>query len=319
MSESRTAGRSAERRAAMRREVCASLGHAQKELPPKYFYDARGAALFDEITRLDEYYLTRAERALLEDFGRCWTARLGARSLVELGAGSADKTRVLLEALPAGGTYVPVDISAAYLDTIAASLSAAYPALRIRPVRSDISRSLRLPRDLPSPAIIAFLGSTLGNFDEPAAIELLRQISAALRPADRLLLGVDLKKDRRVLERAYNDARGVTAEFNRNILRVLNRELGADFDEAAFEHRACYDETHARIEMHLVARDALRVTIPGCGSIDIARGESIRTEISTKYDRATIAALFADAGMEVESWVSDAERRFALVVGCRSR
>jgi L-histidine Nalpha-methyltransferase len=303
---------------AMRREVWVSLNRPQPEISPKYFYDARGSELFDRITRLAEYYPTRTERALLEGFGRRWIARIGARALVELGAGSADKTRALLDALPPERTlYLPVDISSTYLAEVGSALMDEYPGLTVLPVESDISRELDIPRGLPEPTVVAFLGSTLGNFYPPAAVRLLRQVADALRTPDRLLLGVDLHKERAVLERAYNDDGGVTAEFNRNVLHVLNRELGADFDPDGFVHRAFYNEPCRRIEMHLVARGPQTATIPGCGAITLPDGATIRTEISTKYDRATIDEFFGAAGLDVEEWVEDERGWYALVVARR--
>jgi L-histidine Nalpha-methyltransferase len=302
----------------MRREVWLSLNRAQPEISPKYFYDARGSALFDRITELDEYYPTRTERALLEGFGRRWITRIGARALVELGAGSADKTRALLDALPPERTlYLPVDISPTYLAAVGDTLMHEYPGLTVVPVESDISHELDIPRGLPEPTVVAFLGSTIGNFHREAAVRLLRQVADALRTPDRLLLGVDLHKDPAVLERAYNDAEGVTAEFNRNVLRVLNHELGADFDVDGFEHRAFYNEPCRRIEMHLVARGRQTATIPGCGAVVLPGGATIRTEISAKYDRATVHELFEAAGLDVDEWVEDERGWYALVVGRR--
>jgi L-histidine Nalpha-methyltransferase len=303
---------------AVRAEVWRGLSRPQKETPPKFFYDAAGAALFDRITRLDEYYLTRAERALLHDFGRGWLTALGARALIELGAGSADKTRVLLDAL--AGTravYVPVDISDAYLERVAAELRDERPQLQVLPLRADITRPLHLPASLPEPAVVAFLGSTIGNFPPAEATRLLSGIAASLRPADRLLLGADLVKDRATLERAYNDAAGVTAKFNRNVLRVLNRETGTDFDAEAFDHRAFYDDARSRIEMHLVARRPQRVHVPGYGDVCIAAGETIRTETSAKYDRGRIEELLESAGLVLELWHAGDDAEFALVVARR--
>jgi L-histidine N-alpha-methyltransferase len=302
-------------------EVRAGLARAQKELPPKYFYDHRGSQLFEEITRLPEYYLTRAERALLAAWAPRLAERLRSRTLVELGAGSADKTRLLIHALRAAGgeagvTYVPIDVSAEFLAETAARLRAEYPGLRVTPAVSDISERLDLPRPLARPALFAFLGSTIGNFDRDGAVALLARVRAEMRGAagDRLLMGVDLRKDVRVIEAAYNDARGVTAEFNRNMLRVLNRELGADFDPRLFAHRAFYAAGDHRIEMHLVAERAHEVTIPGIGAVPLDAGESIRTEISCKYDRASVATLLAAAGLALEQWIADDAGSFALVV-----
>jgi L-histidine N-alpha-methyltransferase len=304
----------------MMRDVASGLSRAQKELPPKYFYDRRGSELFDEITRLPEYYLTRTERALLD----CWSGplmdALRPKALVELGAGNADKTRLLLDAMvyaESGEVYVPIDVSAEFLEEAAGSLRAEYPTLGVEPVVGDMTEPLAVGGDLPAPALIAFLGSTIGNFDPPAARRLLRNVARAMRPGDRFLLGADLRKDPRVIEAAYNDAQGVTAEFNVNVLRVLNRDLGANFDLRAFEHRAFYDRALHRIEMHLVATDDQEVSIPGVGVVRFAGGESIRTEISCKYDRESLAGLLAAADMRIERWITDAAESYALIVAAR--
>jgi L-histidine N-alpha-methyltransferase len=301
----------------MMRDVAWGLSRPQKELPPKYFYDRRGSELFDEITRLPEYYLTRTERALLE----CWSAALMAairpRALVELGAGSADKTRLLLDAMvyaESGELYVPIDVSAEFLDESAARLRDEYPTLGIEPLVGDIADPLDLGSDMPEPALLAFLGSTIGNFDPVGARALLRNVARATRPGDRFLLGADLRKNPAVIEAAYNDAQGVTADFNLNVLRVLNRELGADFDLGKYEHRAFYDRALHRIEMHLVSTDDQRVHVPGVGDVRIAGGESIRTEISCKYDRASLSEILASAGMQIDRWITDSAQTYALLV-----
>lgn len=304
----------------MRADVAAGLSRVPKEISPKYFYDRRGSELFEEITRLPEYYPTRAERALLERFIPAWIGDLKPGSLVELGAGAADKTRILLDAMhrrSPGSTYVPIDISADFLEDAAAGLRADYPALRIRPVPADISRTLGIPADLPRPAIFAFLGGTIGNFREEVAVTLLRRVRSQMREGDRLLLGADLEKDVDVLEAAYNDSAGVTAEFNLNVLDVLNRELGADFDRDVFRHHAFYDTDEHRIEMHLVARAATTVRIPGAGTYHWLEGESVRTEISSKYDRARLAAMYERAGLRLEQWITGAEG-FSLSVALPS-
>jgi len=299
-------------------EVAAGLSAPQKELPPKYFYDHRGSELFEEITRLPEYYLTRAERALLEDWMPQLVPALGTRTLVELGAGSAEKSRIILEAMRAAGTadlYVPIDVSAAFLRETADRLRSQYPGLVVTPGVADISEELNVPRGLASPVLFAFLGSTIGNFHPSAAIGLLARVRAIMWASDRFLLGADLRKDIGLIEAAYNDTRGITAEFNRNMLRVLNHELGADFDVSAFTHHAFYQREAHRIEMHLVSSRAQTVDIPGIGEVRFARGESIRTEISCKYDIPSLASLFSAAGLRLESWQTDPEHRFALVVG----
>ena len=299
-------------------EVAAGLAAPQKELPPKYFYDHRGSELFEEITRLPEYYPTRTERSLLESWMPTLISELGTRTLVELGAGSAEKSRIILSAMRAAGTaglYVPIDVSASFLDQTANRLRREYPGLRVEPTVADIAEEFDFPRALPHPALYAFLGGTIGNFYPPAAIRLLRRVRSAMHPADRFLMGVDLRKDVGLIEAAYNDSQRVTAEFNRNMLLVLNHELGADFDPRAFEHRAFYDTVAHRIEMHLVSSRDQVVEIPGLDPVSMAAGESIRTEISTKYDRASVSALFDAAGLRIEAWPIDPATPFGLVVG----
>jgi L-histidine N-alpha-methyltransferase len=299
-------------------EVAAGLSEPQKELPPKYFYDHRGSELFEEITRLPEYYPTRTERALLEGWMPALVPELGSRALVELGAGSAEKSRIILSAMRtrgAAGLYVPIDVSASFLNQTAARLRQEYPGLLVEPAVADISEDFELRRRLPHPVLYAFLGGTIGNFYPPQAIRLLRRVRLAMHPSDRLLLGVDLRKDVERIEAAYNDSAGVTAAFNRNMLLVLNQELGADFDPEAFEHLSFYDRVTHRIEMHLVSRMEQEVSIPGMGTVCFAAGESIRTEISCKHDRGSVSELFSAAGLQVETWRSDPDSLFALVVG----
>jgi len=299
-------------------EVAAGLSAPQKELPPKYFYDHRGSELFEEITRLPEYYPTRTERALLSAWMPTLIPQLGTRALVELGAGSAEKSRIIISAMQAAGTanrYVPIDVSASFLDQTAVQLRREYPGLTVEPVVADIAEEFERPRGLSHPALYAFLGSTIGNFYPPAAIRLLRRVRQAMEGNDLFLLGADLRKDVSRIEAAYNDSHGVTAEFNRNMLLVLNHELGANFDPAAFEHRAFYEKATHRIEMHLVSRLEHEVRVPGIGLVPFAEGESIRTEISCKHDRASVAELFLAAGLRIETWKPDPEALFALVVG----
>ncbi|MEX2608861.1 MAG: L-histidine N(alpha)-methyltransferase [Gemmatimonadota bacterium] len=302
----------------MRREVAAGLGRTPREISPKYFYDERGSRLFDEITRLDEYYPTRTERELLERFSTVWITGVRPHCLVELGAGSADKTRILLDAMHAAGTaelYVPVDISADYLEDVAAGVDRAYPELEVRPAVADLTGELALDGALPRPLVVAFLGSTLGNFDREAAGGLLRRVRALLRPGDRFLLGLDLVKQPAVLEAAYNDADGVTAAFNLNVLDVLNRELGADFRPEAFRHHAFWNAEESRIEMHLVTDQPQTVSIPGVGTVEFAAGEHLRTEISRKFNRPGVEAMLAAAGLRLVRWETDVRDWFALAVG----
>ncbi|MGH9420968.1 MAG: L-histidine N(alpha)-methyltransferase [Thermoanaerobaculia bacterium] len=305
--------------AAMREDVRRGLSQPQKELDPKYFYDERGSDLFEQITRLPEYYPTRAERTLLEATMPDLIDEIRPRSLVELGAGSAIKTRVILNAMMetgAGVQYVPVDVSAEFLAETARRLRTEYPALRIDPAIGDFSSDLHLP-SIERRALFAFLGSTIGNFDERDAVAILSRISSQMRADDAFILGVDLRKDHDVIEAAYNDSAGVTGEFNLNVLRVLNRELGADFDLSEFSHRAFYDRRLHRIEMHLVAKSPQTVRIPEIGDIDIGAGESIRTELSYKYDRDAVASLFEKSGLCLEQWLSGDDEAFAIVLGSR--
>jgi L-histidine N-alpha-methyltransferase len=303
--------------AGMRAEIREGLGRAQKELPPKYFYDERGSELFEEITRLPEYYLTRTERALLQRWMPEWIGRLRPRSLVELGAGSAEKTRIVLDAIRdavGGAAYVPVDVSAEFLEATALRLSAEYPTLDVVPVVADMTAGFALPPDLPSPTLHAFLGSTIGNFSPGEAVALLGRVRARMRPGDTFLMGVDLRKDPRVIEAAYNDAAGVTAEFNRNMLRVVNALAGADFDPAAYDHLAFYNTADHRVEMHLVARAPQAVTIPGAGEFTVDAGETIRTEISCKHDRASVTEMLAAAGMRLAEWETDEDGLYAILL-----
>ncbi|MDQ6633276.1 MAG: L-histidine N(alpha)-methyltransferase [Gemmatimonadota bacterium] len=296
-------------------DVRGGLRAPQKELPPTYFYDAYGSRLFDEITRLPEYYPTRAERALLVERATEIVELTRPRALAELGAGTADKSRILLRALTKTrvAEYLPIDVDGETLRATAESLREEFPTLVVSPIVADMRDDVRAA-GARHPLLYAFLGSTIGNFAPPDAAALLRRIRRSLRPTDRLLLGVDLVKDVAALEAAYNDARGVTAEFNRNVLRVLNRELGATFDLTAFAHRAFYDSEQRRIEMHLVACSAQCVHVPGIGMVAIAAGESIRTEISCKYDESSVRTLLAASGFALARWMPDAARQFALVL-----
>jgi len=299
-------------------EVREGLSRTPRELSPKYFYDERGSELFEEITRLPEYYLTRAEREILESRAADLIAEVRPVTLVELGAGSALKTRILLDAMLGQSqgaqrvAYVPVDVSEDFLEQTRRALAAEYTSLHVDPVVADITASLDMPRALDRPVLFAFLGSTIGNFDGAEAVALLRRVRAQMHSGDRLLLGTDLRKDTRTLNAAYNDATGVTAAFNRNMLRVLNAELGANFEPERFAHYAFYNEQQHRIEMYLRANGAQRVCIPGVMELHLADGESIRTELSHKYDRPSVDALAESAHLRVVGWHTDHASRFAL-------
>jgi L-histidine N-alpha-methyltransferase len=301
----------------MRDDVRAGLlDAAEKELPPTYFYDALGSALFGEITRLPEYYLTRAERRLLDLHAAEIIRRTHPLSVAELGSGTSDKSRILLRSFESAGgrTYIPIDVDAETLQATTRRLEAEFPRLEIRPVVADMRDRVAVPWTTERPILYAFLGSTIGNFGPRDARTLLARVRAGLSAGDSLLLGVDLVKDRTTLEAAYNDSRGVTAEFNLNVLRVLNAGLGATFDVEGFEHRAFYSEAERRIEMHLVARRAQHALVPGVGVVRFRRGETIRTEISSKYDRPSVDDLLTAAGWRLDAWLTDQTEEFALVI-----
>jgi L-histidine N-alpha-methyltransferase len=300
----------------MVRDVRDGLSQPRKKLSPKYFYDERGSELFEQITDLPEYYLTRAERGLLGAKIPEIIDDVVPRSLVELGAGSASKTRVILDTMIARGSaksYVPIDVSADFLETTATALRGDYPKIEITPVVSDITEPFVLP-PLAAPMLVAFLGSTIGNFPRPAAVSLLSYVATLMKPGDAFLLGADLRKDPAVLNAAYNDSRGVTAAFNLNVLDRLNRELGADFVLDQFRHHAYYSSEHHRIEMHLVAQSVMTVTIPAIGEVRFSEGESIRTELSYKYDRDTLEGILSDSGMRLSKWIPDTNDVFALAL-----
>ena len=305
----------------MVRDVRRGLMSSPKELSPKYFYDERGSELFELITELPEYYLTRAERALLETVIGEIVALVRPCSLVELGAGSASKTRIILDAMRAQGcaeSYVPIDVSRDFLEATALQLKAHYPGVSIIPVVSDIAEPFSLP-DLARPTLMVFLGSTIGNFPREPAVALLSHLAKLMSPADRFLLGADLRKDSTIIHRAYNDSKGVTAAFNLNILERLNRELHADFPVEAFEHRASYSTAHHRVEMHLVARRPLKVMIPEIGEIGFSEGETIRTELSYKYDRESLEDILRGSGLKMEKWMPASDGSFALALARSER
>jgi L-histidine Nalpha-methyltransferase len=298
----------------LRDDVRRGLTARPKWLPPKWFYDARGSALFEQITQLPEYYPTRAEREVLAARAGDIARTTSAKTLIELGSGSSEKTRLLLDALRAHGTlgsFVPLDVSGSALREATAAVAADYPGLQVHGIVGDFTRHLgHLPRG--GTRLVAFLGGTIGNLlpDERAAF--LAALRGALQPGDWLLLGTDLVKDPDVLVAAYDDAAGVTAEFNRNVLRVLNRELGADFDLDAFRHVARWDPVAEWIEMRLRATRAVRVRLPAVDlTVDFAAGEELRTEISAKFRRAGVDRELRAAGFAPRHWWTDAAGRFA--------
>ncbi len=298
------------------------LTQPQKQLSPKYFYDTRGSELFEAITDLDEYYLTRSERYLLRGEVTHWVADLAPASLVELGAGSAQKTRILLSAMLEAGPeriYAPVDVAGEFLNATATALHEDYPSLAIRPQVKDITTPLDFTEDLSPPVLFALLGSTLGNFEPGADVGLLANVRSSMKEGDSFVMGADLRpgpgKSVERLEAAYNDSHGVTEEFNLNILANLNREIGTDFNLSAFHHHAFYSVEFGRIEMHLVALSPQEVGIPGAEPIRIAEGESIRTELSCKYDRPTVDELFSRSGLRVDRWCEDEGGLYAMALG----
>ncbi|MFI6844054.1 L-histidine N(alpha)-methyltransferase [Kitasatospora sp. NBC_00085] len=300
---------------ALRHDVQHGLTSEPKWLPPKWFYDARGSELFEEITRLPEYYPTRAERTILTARAGEIAAATGARTLVELGSGSSEKTRLLLDALRDLGTlhtYVPVDVSESALTSAGKALAEEYPGLTVQGMLADFTARLGLPPD-GGPRLVAFLGGTLGNLLPAERAVFLRGLRAALDPGDFLLLGTDLVKDPGVLVAAYDDAAGVTAEFNRNVLNVLNRELNADFDPDAFEHVALWDEEQEWIEMRLRSLRSQTVKIPVLDlPVHFEAGEELRTEVSAKFRRERVAEELAAAGLRLSHWWTDDEGRFGL-------
>lgn len=299
-------------------DVLRGLRSRPKTLPPKYFYDEAGSALFDEITRLPEYYLTRVEEGLLQACAPAVMRRVAPDDLVEIGAGTGAKIRRFLDAVDGARApvrYVPVDIDEATMRAAAAHLTAGYDFLSVHGVVGDFERHLA---HVPPPTgrrLVLFLGSTIGNLDPPARLDFVREVRRLLRDGDRFLVGVDLVKDRPTLEAAYDDAAGVTREFNRNILRVVNRALGGDLRPEAFRHHAWYNETESRIEMHLVAETRQRARLRRLGvTIEIEAGESIWTESSYKFTRASTVAMLEPAGLRLESWHVDDRERFALAL-----
>ncbi len=301
----------------MAADVRAGLLAEPKELAPKYFYDERGSQLFERITELDEYYPTRAERSILAGRAAEIVAAAGSpRTLVELGSGSASKTRHLLSAMRDAGclrTYVPVDISEEITHETAESLVEEYPGLAVRGLVCDFEHHLERIPDGKGGRLVAFLGGTIGNLYPSARRDFLARLAALMEPGDRLLLGTDLVKETPRLEAAYDDAQGVTAEFNKNVLEVLNRELGADFDLDAFEHVARYDPEEARMDIRLRSLAVQTVRLDGLDlTVSFAVGEEMRTEISAKFTRERLESVYEEAGMTMDGWFTDEAGDYAL-------
>jgi len=301
------------------RELWEALAESPRRIPSKHFYDRRGSQLFEAITRLPEYYLTDAERELLETAAGEIVAQTRADELVELGAGSARKTRILLDAMAGAGClalYVPFDVSESEVRRVALELVEEYPRLEVHGIVADFTRGLHV---IPpgQRRLVILLGSTIGNFRPGPARALLSGIAAPMAPGDWFLLGVDLIKDSATLEAAYDDDAGVTAAFNRNILANVNRLADADFDPDAFEHKAVYRPQRRWVEMRLVARRPQTVTLGALGrTLEIAAGEEIWTEISTKYERATVRSMLEEGGFELVRWFENAGT-FALALARR--
>lgn len=300
---------------ALRADVRAGLSQPPRWLAPRWFYDARGSELFDQITRLPEYYPTRAERAILTRHADDIARLTSAKTLVELGSGASDKTRLLLDALRRHGTlgaFVPLDVSASALAETVTDVAAAYPGIGVRGIVGDFTRHLsHLPAG--GGRLVAFLGGTVGNLLPADRAAFLTGVRAAVDPGEWLLLGTDLVKDPAVLVPAYDDAAGVTAEFNRNVLAVLNRELDGDFDPDAFTHVAVWDPIQEWIEMRLRARAAQRVRLAALDlTVDFAEGEEIRTEVSAKFRPERVTTELAAAGFAVRRWWTDPDGLFGV-------
>jgi L-histidine Nalpha-methyltransferase len=300
----------------MAADVRAGLTRPFKELSPRYFYDERGSELFEQITELEEYYPTRCERAILEsEAAAIFDAANRPASLIELGSGSARKTQVLLDAMRCAGcleTYCPVDISEEVTRETAERIASEYEGINVRGLVCDFEFDLeRVP--VGAPRVIALLGGTIGNFAPHQRAGFLRRISNLLGPDDRFLLGTDLVKDGAILEAAYNDSRGVTAKFNKNVLAVLNRELGADFDIDAFEHVARWDPENLWVDIRLRSVANQVVNFPALDMIvPFGAGEEMRTEISTKFLRPGLEGIYTEAGLELTDWWTDSEGLYAL-------
>ena len=305
----------ADRRLALRADVLAGLTSEPKSLPPKWFYDAWGSTLFEDITRLPEYYLTARERAILVEHAGEIAELTRANTLVELGSGSSEKTRLLLDAMVAAGhlrRFVPFDVSEPALRESAARIADEYRDIEVHAVVGDFERHLGL---LPEGhrRLVAFLGSSVGNLVDEERARFLAELRAYLEPGEALLLGTDLVKDRARLEAAYDDARGVTAEFNRNVLAVVNRELHANFDLQRFEHVARWNPEREWMELLLRSTAAQTVTVGDLGlQASFAEGEEMQTEISDKFRREGVAAEVAAAGFELRRWWTDPDGDFAL-------
>lgn len=307
---------------ALRDDVRDGLARDDKELPPKWLYDEAGSELFDRITRLPEYYPTEAEREILLRHAATIIERARAHTIIELGAGTSDKTTALLDAGRAAGTlrrFVPFDVSEEFLRVTAETLAARYPGLEVHGVVGDFDRHVgRLPRG-EERRMIVLLGGTIGNYPPAARKELLHEIVDLMAPGDRFLLGTDLVKEPARLELAYDDPQGVTAAFNKNVLSVINRELDADFDPAAFDHEATWDPDEEWVDLGLRSRRDQTVRVDALGlDVDFSAGEYLRTEVSAKFRLSALADELASVGLTVEHWFTDAANDFAVSLSVRA-
>jgi L-histidine N-alpha-methyltransferase len=302
----------------MKRDVLAGLSAQQKSIPCKYFYDARGSRIFNAICRLPEYYQTRTELSILKKYAAAIIGDFDGGDIVELGSGENLKIRTLLDAAYKSDLsdvrYVPVDVSESALVESATELISCYPGLKVSGIVADFTRHMRhIGSDRKK--LLLFFGSTIGNFSDAERSAFLRSVAGLMGPDDRFVLGIDMLKPVPVLEAAYNDAKGVTAEFNRNILNVLNRELGADFDPARFDHIAFYNGEKEQVEMHLRTDSDVVTEISDLGSsFPLRAGETIQTEICRKFSRSSAAMMAEDAGLKIESWFSDPQEWFSVIV-----
>jgi len=295
------------------RDVVSGLQRPQKEIPCKYFYDKRGSELFDQICELPEYYPTRTEISIMHSSGTQMAEKVGpGRLVVEYGSGSSLKTRILLDHLEEPAGYVPIDISGEHLEDSVAALRHEYPGLNVHPICADYTVPIDLPSEPDSAPLVFFPGSTIGNFTPSEAVDFLKRTCELVGPSGGALVGVDLKKDKDRLEQAYDDADGVTAEFNRNVLHRMKRELDADLQTDAFEHRAVYNEDQGRVEMHLVSLSDQDVRVAGEHTFRLEEGETIRTECSYKYHVEEFADLANAAEFEVEEVWIDPDQLFSV-------
>lgn len=307
--------------AAMADEVLAGLEQSVRELHPKYFYDERGSILFDQICDTPEYYPTRTETRLLSRHAESIIATAAPDHLLELGSGASRKSRLLLDHWHGkGNTYWPFDVSVEMLQTVAHDIHADYPDLTVRPLAGDYTAGLDGLPGFDRPVLWVFLGSTLGNFSRADALEFVTDIARQMKPGDHFLLGADLHKDPQVLEAAYNDAQGLTAQFNRNILEVVNQRLGSDFNPGQFRHKAIYNQARRQIEMYLVSLEDQQVRFPQQSrAFRFAAGEAMLTEISRKFLPDELCELYRAAGLETPELAVDEAFPYALCLGAQKR